>query len=73
MFPLFKYFLLDESCYPKQDVYGDLPLITCDVYLLNSYIKLIESQESIYAVKGDIKVIWKRYQQPHPETYRLNK
>ena len=40
IFPLFKYFLLDESCYPKQDVNTDIPLIVCEVYLLSSYIKV---------------------------------
>lgn len=68
--PLFKYFLLDESCYPKQDVYTDIPLIICEVCLFNSYIKLAESTEFVYALKGDIKFIWSRYQQPHPENYR---
>lgn len=71
--PLFKYFLLDESCFPKQDVYTDIPLIICEVCLFNSYIKLAESADFVYALKGDIKVIWSRYQQPHPENYRENK
>jgi hypothetical protein len=38
-----KYFILDESCYFKQDTYGDLPLIKCHVYLLDSYFKVFES------------------------------
>jgi hypothetical protein len=71
--PLFRYFLLEESCYPRQDVYTDIPLIVCEVYLLNSYIKLLESTDYVYALKGDIKVIWSRYQQPHPENYKLDK
>lgn len=73
IFPLFKYFLLDDSCYPKQDVYTDIPLIICEVYLLSSYIKLIENVDHIFALKGDIKVIWTRYQQPHPENYKIDK
>ena len=71
--PLFQYFLLDESCYPKQQIYPDLPLIKSDTYLINSYIKIGENDEHVFALRGDIKVIWSRYQQPHPETYKYNK
>jgi len=38
---LFRHFLLPPECYPKMDVYGDLPLIKCDVFLLDSYLKIV--------------------------------
>lgn len=40
---LLAYFLLDDSCYPPQKTYPDLPLITCHFYFLDSYIRLAKT------------------------------
>ena len=49
---LTKYFIVDDSCYPKQEVYQDIPLIRCEADILNSYIKIAEIQDFVYALKG---------------------
>ena len=40
---LLQYFLLDQSCYPAAKDLSDLPLIICDVKLVNTFIKLFKS------------------------------
>lgn len=37
---LVRYFLIDDSCYPKQDIYEDLPLIRCEADLKNSFYRI---------------------------------
>ena len=66
---LLTYFILDESCYPKAVDFSDLPLIVCEVHLINSSIKLGTSPTSHYLCKGDIKMIWTRNQLIHPGRY----
>ena len=64
---LIRYFIVDDSCYPKQQVYQDIPLIRCEADILNSYVKIAEVQENVYVLKGDnIKVVWTRNKGPHP-------
>jgi len=50
-----------------------LPFIKCDVYLLNSYYKIVENDEHVFALKGDIKVTWTRFKITHPEVYKRDK
>lgn len=70
--PLLAYFVLPDSCYPPQTTFPDLPLLRCNAYLLNSYYRLVANQEHVYALKGDLKVVWTRPQLPHPQTYAAN-
>ena len=35
------YSILDAKCYPKQKIISDLPFISCNVCVLNSFIKLL--------------------------------
>lgn len=37
---LIKYFLVEEECYPKQDIYDDLPLLTCEAELKDSFFRI---------------------------------
>ncbi len=63
---LLAYFLLDDSCYPPQKSYPDLPLITCHFYFLDSFIRLSKTPTHYYSLHGDITFSWIRMKVPHP-------
>ena len=69
---LFKYFLLDQECFPEEKEYGELPNITCHVYLMNTYIRLFSSEEFLYTLSGDITYSWIRNRMTHPEKIVAN-
>ena len=67
---LLQYFLLDDSCYPAQKSYPDLPLISCHFYFLDSFIRLSKTDRHYYSLNGDITFSLIRMKVPHPETYK---
>jgi hypothetical protein len=37
---LIRYFLLDDTCFPKQDSYEDLPFLRCEADIKNSFYRI---------------------------------
>ena len=63
---LLQYFLLDDSCYPPQNHYPDLPKIIWHFFCLDSYIRMAKTTQHYYSLHGDISFSWIRNSQIHP-------